>query len=79
MCIVKFVVQLFLFLFKRFIGILVRIIEGYGKDDINIEEVVFDLQFLEINYVWNVVYIGDEWCFVDCMWDVGYIDDIGKF
>lgn len=29
--------------------------------------------------MWNVVYIGDEWCFVDCMWDVGYIDDIGKF
>ena len=70
--------RLNLFLF-RCIGIPVRTIEGYGKDDSNIEEVAFDLQSSDINHAWNVVHIGDEWRFVDCTWDAGYIDDTGKF
>lgn len=63
----------------RSIGIPVKTLEGYGKDDTNIEEVAFDLQSSEINHAWSVVHIGEEWRFVDCTWDAGYINDIGKF
>lgn len=37
------------------------------------------MQSSEINHAWNVVHIGDEWRFIDCTWDAGYIDDTGKF
>ncbi|KAK3095734.1 hypothetical protein FSP39_018296, partial [Pinctada imbricata] len=63
----------------RTIGIPVRTISGYAKDDRNVEEIYTDITSCEPNHMWNVVHVEDEWRFVDCAWDTGYVSEFGKF
>lgn len=64
--------------FYRCVNIIVEKIFGYVKGyDYNLD-IWFELGYVII-YMWNVVYVDGEWCFVDCMWGVGNCDEMKKF
>lgn len=83
---IKFVLNIIIILYKyvilvlnficRSVGVLVVILLGFVKCfDYDFE--IFFILCDKFNYFWNVVFVEDDWWFVDCCWGVGWEDEVG--